>query len=388
MPDSDGGVLDRIVIDCIRPRTLTGQFPAKAAVDESVPVSAWITRDGHDPLVAWARWRPVGAGEDAWRSAPLHDAGNDEWVGAFTAESVGHHELVVGAAVDRAAVRARDEGIVAPAPDPDPLDRAESSPMPVWVDRALARRSSWYELFPRSEGGLAGAVGQLDAIADMGFDIVYLPPVHPIGRSFRKGPDNALVAGPRDPGSPWAIGASEGGHTAVHPDLGTIDDFDAFVAAAGARGLEVALDYALQCSPDHPWVTEHPEWFHHRADGTIRYTENPPEEVPGHLSARLLAAPADGTDDEAARAALWDACYGIFEHWIDHGVRVFRVDNPHTKPIALWAWLIERLRDDHPEVLLLAEAFTRPKPMAKLGEVGFAQSYTYFTWRHSAGELP
>jgi starch synthase (maltosyl-transferring) len=387
-------VLARITIDDVRPRTGTGAFPAKAAVGERVPVAASIFRDGHDPLTAWLRWRPVGAGDDTWAFEPLHPLGNDEWAGHFAPSQVGLHELVVGAAVDRAAVRAREvnptgwqEPALRPAPEADQLDRSEAPPTTVWVDRPLGRMSAWYELFPRSEGGLIGAIGRLDAIAAMGFDIVYLPPIHPIGTTHRKGPGNTLVAGPGDPGSPWAIGSEVGGHTAVDPSLGTLDDLDAFVAAARERGLAVALDYALQCSPDHPWITEHPEWFHHRPDGTLRYAENPPKKYQDIYPLAFWPRTADGRDDEVARRALWEACLEIFEHWIAHGIQVFRVDNPHTKPVAFWAWVIERLRRDHPDVVLLAEAFTNPKPMHKLGEIGFTQSYSYFTWRHTRDEL-
>ena len=387
-------VLGRITIDDVRPRTGTGAFPAKAAVGERVPVSAAIFRDGHDPLTAWFRWRPAGAGDDAWCIEPLHALGNDEWSGQFEPSQIGMHELVVGAAVDRAAVRAREvnptgwqEPSLRPAPEPDLLDRSEAPSMLVWVDRPLGRTSAWYEFFPRSEGGFREAIGRLGAIAEMGFDIVYLPPVHPIGTTHRKGPGNSLVAGPDDPGSPWAIGGAAGGHTALHPELGTFEDFDAFVAAAAEHGLEVALDFALQCSPDHPWVTEHPEWFHRRPDGTIRYAENPPKKYQDIYPLAFWPRTAEGRDDDDARLALWEACLGILEHWIGHGVRVFRVDNPHTKPVAFWAWIIEQLRTEHPDVVLLAEAFTNPKPMHKLAEVGFTQSYTYFTWRHGRDEL-
>ena len=215
----------------------------------------------------------------------------------------------------------------------------------------------------------------------MGFDVVYLPPVHPIGRTARKGPDNTLDAGPDDPGSPWAIGSAEGGHAAVNPELGTIADFDAFVARAGRAGLEVALDYALQCSPDHPWVGEHPEWFHHRPDGSIKYAENPPKKYQDIYPLNLWP------DDAGDRRALWQACKEVLAFWIGHGVRIFRIDNPHTKPLPLWEWMLPAVQAEHPDVIFLSEAFTRPKVMAKLAEVGFSQSYTYFTWRTHKGEL-
>ncbi len=261
----------------------------------------------------------------------------------------------------------------------------EAGPFPLWIDRELGAFSAWYEFFPRSEAGvgrgsgtLRSARARLPGIAKMGFDIVYLPPIHPIGVTERKGANNSLVPAPKDPGSPWAIGGPAGGHTAVHPDLGTIADFDGFVASARAEGLEVALDYALQCSPDHPWVHEHPQWFRHRPDGSIRYAENPPKRYQDIYPINF---------DTEDHVALWDALREVMLFWIGHGVRVFRVDNPHTKPIPFWEWLIAGLRRDHPDVILLAEAFTRPAVMMQLAKVGFTQSYTYFTWRNTKEEL-
>jgi starch synthase (maltosyl-transferring) len=245
----------------------------------------------------------------------------------------------------------------------------------IWVDRPRALVGAWYELFPRSYGGLRGAAGRVPALAGMGFDVLYLPPIHPIGTKFRKGRNNTLGATAGDPGSPWAIGSSDGGHTAIAPDLGTFADFSSLLDTLAVHGMEVALDYALQCSPDHPWVREHPEWFHHRPDGSIAYAENPPKKYQDIYPINFWP------EEEADRKALWDACKGIMDFWIARGVRIFRVDNPHTKPIAFWEWLIPAVQRDHPEVILLAEAFTRPKMMAKLAEVGFSQSYTYFTWR-------
>jgi starch synthase (maltosyl-transferring) len=256
--------------------------------------------------------------------------------------------------------------------------------LPLVVDPPIARFSSWYELFPRSTGepGRHGtfrdAEARLPYVADMGFDIVYLPPIHPIGRTFRKGPDNSLNAGPNDPGSPWAIGGPEGGHRDLHPELGTLDDFRRFVEAARRAGLEVALDIAFQASPDHPYVKEHPEWFVHRADGSIQYAENPPKKYQDIY-------PFDFSGP--AWESLWHELRGVFLHWIEQGVRVFRVDNPHTKPIPFWRWCIGTLKARHPDVIFLAEAFTRPKLMYMLAKVGFSQSYTYFTWRTTKGEL-
>ena len=252
---------------------------------------------------------------------------------------------------------------------PDPTDTTTSSRHPLRVDRELAVHGAWYEFFPRSEGGFvpgAGSWDRLDAAAAAGFDVVYLPPIHPVGRAFRKGRDNTLDAGADDVGSPWAIGGAEGGHTAVHPDLGTLGDVEAFIARAGELGVEIALDYALQCSPDHPWVSEHPEWFAHRPDGTIRYAENPPKKYQDIY-------PIDFWPElESDRVALWQACREILEFWIARGIRVFRVDNPHTKPLAFWAWLIREVQDAHPEIVFLSEAFTDPTMMHSLAEVGFS----------------
>lgn len=255
---------------------------------------------------------------------------------------------------------------------------------PIRVDRELAVRGAWYEVFPRSEGGFqrgSALWNRLESIADAGFDILYLPPVHPVGVTNRKGRDNTLVAGPDDVGSPWAIGSADGGHDAIDPALGTLDDFAAFVSRAGELGIEIALDYALQCSPDHPWVHEHPEWFNRRVDGTIRYAENPPKKYQDIYPINFWP------DDEADRIALWQACLSILEFWIGHGIEVFRVDNPHTKPLAFWHWIIGEVHRDHPGVVFLSEAFTDPTMMHSLAEIGFTQSYTYFAWRHDKASL-
>ncbi|HEX4866042.1 MAG TPA: alpha-1,4-glucan--maltose-1-phosphate maltosyltransferase [Acidimicrobiales bacterium] len=433
------GLLPPIIVDDLRPSTPAG-FPAKAVAGQPVPVSAVLVADGHDRLGARVRWRPVGA--KSWAAAPLtEDPAQGRWVGTITPTELGAHQLVVDAWTDRyatwvheievkveagvdveleleegarilesltkAAGRAggpllRDAveqlrrsdaplearlamalsdavaAVVAPMPDA----RKSSSPVrAVWVDRPRAAHAAWYELFPRSFGGFAGAAAHLQYVADLGFDVVYLPPVHPIGRTHRKGRDNSLVAGPDDPGSPWAIGSAEGGHDALHPELGTMADFEAFVSRAADLGLEVALDYALQCSPDHPWVRDHPEWFEQRPDGSIRYAENPPKKYQDIHPISFWPA------DEADRVALWEACRDIVRFWMGHGIRTFRVDNPHTKPVAFWAWLIEDIHRNDPDVVFLAEAFTAPAMMAKLAEVGFTQSYTYFTWRHTPWEL-
>ena len=435
-------MLGRITIDAVHPATPSREFPTKAVVGERVAMSADIFRDGHDLLAARVRWRRVGHnGKGRWHTVPMVDRGNDRWDAIITPTQIGRHELVVEAWRDRFATWRHDVEIKAAAGDdveieleegarilealaaglgvpqqrrihdavaglrrgscnvhvrlnaglddqvarlvagvPD-VDLTESRPVPLWVDRPRALVGAWYELFPRSEGGLDGAAKRLRALADMGFDIVYLPPIHPIGITDRKGPDNTLGAGPDDPGSPWAIGAAEGGHTAIDPGLGTLDDFHRFCGEARDLGLEVALDYALQCSPDHPWVHEHPEWFWRRPDGSIRYAENPPKKYQDIFPINFWP------EREADRRALWAACRDVLRYWIDQGIRIFRVDNPHTKPMAFWAWLIERIHRDHPDVIFLSEAFTRPKVMAKLAEVGFTQSYTYFTWRNEPWEL-
>jgi starch synthase (maltosyl-transferring) len=256
---------------------------------------------------------------------------------------------------------------------------------PLWVDRERARFSSWYELFPRScspaageHGTLLDVAARLPEIAGMGFDIVYMPPIHPIGVAYRKGKNNSVTAEPGDVGSPWAIGAKEGGHTALHPQLGTFEDFDTLVSATKENGMEVALDIAFQCSPDHPWVTEHPDWFIIRPDGSIQYAENPPKKYQDIYPLNFESKDWQG---------LWDALYGVFKFWIDRGVRVFRVDNPHTKALPFWEWCIAEIHKDTPDVVLLAEAFTRPHVMYSLAKGGYTQGYTYFTWRNTKADL-
>jgi len=440
------GPLARVVIESVEPQIDCGALPAKALCGELIPVRAAIYADGHDVLAALVRWRPP---DGRWEEAPMEPIGGDRWLGALRCRQPGAAEFQVMGWVDRigswlreAAARQRSgqpiqlelqEGArlvaervpeLAPrdgrsaralatmlrAPgaseaerlaaaagaavvarlrrSPDPATTTAAAPLPLWVERERAGVGAWYELFVRSEGAVVGprprsgtfatAARRLPALAAMGFDVVYLPPIHPIGRTGRKGPNNTQPAGPGDPGSPWAIGAREGGHAAVHPDLGTVADFEAFVASARQLQLEVALDLALQCSPDHPWVTEHPEWFRWRADGTIRHAENPPKVYQDIVP--LDFACAD-------RAALWAAVREVVYTWIARGVRIFRVDNPHTKPVALWSWLIAELRRDHPDVVLLAEAFTRPQLLWRLAKAGFSQSYTYFTWRQGRDEL-
>jgi starch synthase (maltosyl-transferring) len=440
-------VLDRIVIDDVRPRTPTGRWPAKAVVGEVVTVAATVFKDGHDLLAGRVCWGPSnGNGNGSTKQAEARLAsvnpGVDHWAATIVPTTLGRHELVVEAWTDRyatwrhkaevklaagqeidveleegarlferkaraaasdapalldvaAALRdtarppnerlapaltdAMAELLWGPIDDDDDVTRAE--PVALWVDRERALYGAWYEVFPRSVGGLRGTKDHLSYVAGLGFDVVYLPPIHPIGRQYRKGRNNTLTALPDDVGSPWAIGSDEGGHTAIHPDLGTFTDFEELVAKANDLGMEIALDYALQCSPDHPWVTEHPEWFHHRPDGSIAYAENPPKKYQDIYPINFWP------DDDADRAALWQACKDVIDFWIAKGVRIFRVDNPHTKPVAFWDWAIGGVQAQHPDVVFLAEAFTRPPVMSKLAEVGFSQSYTYFTWRTTAAEL-
>ena len=306
-------------------------------------------------------------------------------------------EVLLGAAAERAtgedaqriAAAARDlDPDTALDPDlfaavsrhPDRFEAATlDAPIALDVDRVRARFGSWYELFPRSFGGFAGVEAQMPRLAELGFDVLYLPPIHPIGETNRKGPNNALTAGPGDPGSPWAIGHhAHGGHDAIHPELGSEAEFASLVATAREHGIDVALDLAIQCSADHPWLTEHPEWFNRRPDGSLKYAENPPKKYQDIYNVNF-----DSEDSDA----LWEELLRITLHWVEHGVRVFRVDNPHTKPLAFWEWLIAEVRSGHPDVVFLAEAFTRAAMMRALAKAGFSQSYTYFTWKNARHEL-
>jgi starch synthase (maltosyl-transferring) len=291
------------------------------------------------------------------------------------------------AAIETLRAVALDESLAALArlhPDRQ-LETTYAVEFPLTVDRARAGFSSWYELFPRSTAAEIGVHGtlrdceaRLPYVAGMGFDVLYLPPIHPIGRSRRKGPNNTLVAGEEDVGSPWAIGAAEGGHKALHPQLGTIDDFRSLVARARGLGLEVAIDVAFQCAPDHPYVEAHPEWFKHRPDGSVQYAENPPKKYQDIY-------PFNFESEEWQ--ALWEELFDVFAFWIGEGVRIFRVDNPHTKPFPFWEWVIAKVKHEHPDAIFLSEAFTRPRVMHRLAKLGFTQSYTYFTWRNTKAEL-
>lgn len=442
--------IGRIPIRQLSPEQPENRWPSKAFVGEVVPFAATVFREGHDALGAelvlsapdgTAERSPLTQGmpgTDRWQTeVQLEQEGTWHWhVEAFSDDwQTWLHAatIKIGAGVDvelmllegalllertatlasgspaasvltdaRTAMRtmtltpaarlavATDARVVA-ALDGNPLRSllTRSEQRELRVERTRAAVGSWYEFFPRSEGAVqrkdgswqsgtfATATKRLPAIASMGFDVVYLPPIHPIGRVNRKGPNNSLTPGPHDPGSPWAIGSSEGGHDAVHPDLGTVADFEAFVAAAAKNGIEVAIDLALQCAPDHPWVAEHPEWFTTLPDGSIQYAENPPKKYQD-----IYPLNFDNDGEGLSREVL-----RIVRLWIDRGVRIFRVDNPHTKPLHFWEWLLNEVATEHPDIVFLAEAFTRPPMMHALAGVGYQQSYTYFTWRNTKKEL-
>ena len=438
----DGRV--RPVIENVQPCVDCGRFPAKRTLNEPLIVSADVFTDSHDEIGVELIWRHTA--DEQWRRVAMAPVGNDRWEAALELDRLGlweyrirswiddhgswasglekKHaagidvsvELLGGAQFARRAAGNADERFraelerLASALSSDQTGRerqmelalsdrfrqllhrydpparvAWSGSYQVAVDPVLARFSAWYELFPRSaspdpdrHGTFADVEDRLDYIADLGFDIVYLPPIHPIGEDNRKGPNNALEARPGDPGSPWAIGSRLGGHKAIHPELGTDDDFRRLVAAAENRGLKVALDIAFQCAPDHPWVSEHPEWFRRRPDGTIQYAENPPKKYQDIY-------PLDFESEDWR--GLWQELKSVFEHWIERGVTVFRVDNPHTKSFPFWEWCISELRRDHPELVLLSESFTRPRRLYRLAKLGFNQSYTYFAWKNSRAEL-
>jgi starch synthase (maltosyl-transferring) len=395
----------RIQIQAIEPIVDCGRYAVKRTVGDRVDVYATVFKDGHDVLGGAVRLQ--GPGERKWREVPLEALGNDRWAGSFVVDSPGWWQFAIAAWADRiatwqdelrrklaagqddlagelaegAALLGRDsitaeEGLAARSTDRH--GEVVSGRLEVDVDRVLARFGAWYELFPRSFGGFRGVAGVLPRLAELGFDVVYLPPIHPIGTTNRKGRNNALVAEPGDPGSPWAIGSELGGHGAIDPGLGTWADFDALVAAARDAGLELALDFAIQCSPDHPWLREHPEWFNRRPDGTLKYAENPPKRYQDIYNVNFESEDWRG---------LWQALLDVVNGWVERGITAFRVDNPHTKPSAFWEWLIREVRRKHPEVLFLAEAFTRPSLMTTLAKLGFAQSYTYFTWKNTKSEL-
>jgi starch synthase (maltosyl-transferring) len=394
----------RIQIQAVEPIVDCGRYAVKRTVGDTMEVYATVVKDGHDVLAGAVRVKAPG--DKAWREEPLQPFGSDRWGGTFTPHRPGRWQFQVAAWTDRIAtwqdeIRRKveagqedlagelsegavlfghtvtlEQGLAAEAGDRH--DEATSQTYEVDVDRVLARFGSWYELFPRSWGGFRGVTEVLPQLAALGFDVVYLPPIHPIGQSNRKGRNNSLQATPEDPGSPWAIGSEEGGHDAIHPDLGTWDDFDALVAAARAANVELALDFAIQCSPDHPWLKEHPEWFNRRPDGTLKYAENPPKRYQDIYNVNFESEDWQG---------LWQALLDVVLFWVRRGITVFRVDNPHTKPVPFWEWLIREVRSERPDVIFLAEAFTRPSMMTTLAKIGFAQSYTYFTWKNTKAEL-
>ena len=436
----------KVVIENVQPEVDCGRFPIKRTIGESVEVTADIFADGHDVLYAVLRHRP--ASRPDWQEVPMQPLVNDSWQAEFQVEAEGRHiytlqawsdrfltwsrdivkkfeakqdlsvDILVGvqlieATAQRAsrkdwgflATRAEEIKRLAVSDMPGALKMALSpelqalmiqSPdrrratnysreLTVVVDRERARFSAWYEMFPRScstkpgvHGTLKDCTSRLDYVAGMGFDLVYLPPIHPIGRTNRKGKNNTEKAAPDDVGSPWAIGASEGGHKAINPQLGTLEDFKSLLARAKQLGLEVALDLAYQNAPDHPYVKEHKEWFRLRPDGSVQYAENPPKKYQDIF-------PIDFETEQSQ--ALWEELKSVVLYWIAQGVRIFRVDNPHTKPFDFWEWLITDIKSQYPDVLFLAEAFTRPKLMYELAKLGFTESYTYFAWRNAKAEI-
>jgi starch synthase (maltosyl-transferring) len=438
-PRAPEGLVDgrrRVAIEAVSPEVEAGRFPAKRSLGERVAVEADVFADGHDAVACVIRYRHQS--EEAWTEVPMVALVNDRWRAEIIVSQLGRYVYTVQGWVDRfqtwrrqlakriaagqdvaqelklgaqlveaAAKRAQGAesavlakhaaglagGDAAIGKDLVDLmdrfaDRSEAVTYPreleMLVDPQRARFSAWYELFPRSAGepGRHGTFRDVEKrlpyIAGMGFDVLYMPPIHPVGRTNRKGANNSVKASPGEPGSPWAIGSVEGGHKSIAPELGTLDDFRHLLGAAKEKGLDVALDIAFQCSPDHPYVREHPEWFRHRPDGSIQYAENPPKKYEDIV-------PFD-FECEAWRE-LWGELLSIVTYWIDKGVRIFRIDNPHTKPFPFWEWLIGEVKRDNPDVIFLAEAFTRPKVMYRLAKCGFTQSYTYFAWRHTAWEI-
>lgn len=434
----------RVLIEGVSPQVDHGRFPAKRVVGDLVEVRARIFADGHDVLGGRLLFRHES--EKTWSEVVLAALPNDWWHGAFAVQKLGRYYFTVEAWIDRFATWQRDlrkrvaagqdvavdllvgtqiirEHLpVVPAEERKSLESIASqiekggerqsqidvalSPalaslmskhtdrryatrydceLPIEVDRLLARFSTWYEFFPRSSsatpgrhGTLADCEARLPYVAQMGFDVLYFPPIHPIGRSFRKGKNNSVTAGPADVGSPWAIGAAEGGHKAIHPELGTMEDFRRLVAKAQSLGIDIALDIAYQCAPDHPYVAAHPDWFRQRPDGTIQYAENPPKKYQDIY-------PFDFESEDWRN--MWEELKSVLLFWGQEGVRVFRVDNPHTKSMAFWEWVIAEVKAVYPETIFLAEAFTRPAVMYRLAKLGFSQSYTYFTWRNTKPEI-
>ena len=432
----------RVVIENVKPQVNCGLFPIKRIVGDLVAVEADVFGDGHDHVRARLLWKQEGS--SSWESTEMQALGNDRWRAEFPVTKVGRYRYTLVGEVDHfetwqsdlkkrveakqdlavpfatgalllEQIRPRatkqdsaklaawatklrrsdsttvefalqDELLAMVRRYPDPaLETWYERELEIVVDRERAGFSAWYELFPRSwsttpgkHGTLRDVAKRMDYVAEMGFDVLYFPPVSPIGKSFRKGKNNSVEAAPGDEGSPWAIGSSEGGHTAIHPALGTLKDFAEVVKRAKQLKMEVALDIAFQCAPDHPWVTEHPEFFKKRPDGSIQYAENPPKKYQDIYPLDFESSNWQG---------LWDALKDVFSFWMDQGVKFFRVDNPHTKAFPFWQWVIPELKAKDPEVLFLAEAFTRPRVMERLAKLGFSQSYTYFTWRETKEEL-
>ena len=428
----------RFLIEDVYPSVDGGRYPAKRIAGEPIEIWCDLFRDGHDVIAAALLWRKDG--DSRWRREPLRHLENDRWHGLFIPSDPGRYSFVIEAWTDAFATWRHDfilkrdagqnveieaqeglqllaqlepaqksvrelvlratlaceqtgeaEALLAPelaaalsGCEPR-ADLTRSAPFPLVVDPPIARAGAWYEMIPRSQspepgrhGTFDDCIARLPELADLGFDVIYMTPIHPIGRINRKGKDNTLTPGPDDPGSPYAIGSAEGGHDAIHPQLGTLDDFRRFVAACRARNMEIALDFAIQCAPDHPWLKQHPEWFKWRPDGSIKYAENPPKKY------QDIVNPDFYCED---RAALWAALRDIVLFWAGEGVRIFRVDNPHTKPLPFWEWMIREVQEKAPGTIFLSEAFTRPKVMRGLAKLGFSQSYTYFTWRTTKAEL-
>ena len=418
---------ERVVIRGVEPEIECGRFAIKRAVGEDVVVEADIFADGHDSIAAVVRYRHED--DESWVEVPMEPLGNDHWRAAFKVDKVGPYiytitawidefqtwyndfqkrvaarqdvsvDLKIGAALLKSAAArttgpdARklqevgdhlhreevDEGLATlAAAHADRSNASHYRELRVTVDTVRARFSTWYEMFPRSCGTFKDCERILPDIAEMGFDVLYFPPIHPIGKSHRKGKNNSTKAEPGDPGSPWAIGGKQGGHKAIHPDLGSPEDFRRLVKKAKTLGIDIALDLAYQCSPDHPYVKEHPEWFRRRPDGTVQYAENPPKKYEDIYPFEF---------NSSHWRELWEELKSVVEFWIGQGVRIFRVDNPHTKPFDFWEWMIRDLKKKDPDLIFLAEAFTRPNIMYRLAKLGFTQSYTYFTWRNTQNEL-
>jgi len=441
---SEPATSSSIVIEAVQPEIDSGRWPIKREVGDRLEVSADIFKEGHDVLACLLRYRL--AKEDGWREVPMEFVDNDRWAGHFDLTHNTRYRYSIGAYVNlfeswRIEVTKKHEAgeriesellegrtlVEATAKRATGGDKAKLTEwlgrwrtgdsiatqleaalhndlkalverhqerrawtvydreLEVVVDRGLARYGAWYEFFPRSQGTTPGrgttfqeCEARLPAIKAMGFDVVYITPIHPIGRTNRKGKNNSLTPLPTDPGSPYAIGNELGGHDAIEPSLGTIKDFDHFQEAVRAQGMEIAMDFAINCSPDHPYVKAHPEWFAHRPDGTIKYAENPPKKYQDIYNVDFYCEDWRG---------LWNEMKRVILHWAGHGVRIFRVDNPHTKPVAFWAWLIREVQEQYPDAIFLSEAFTKPKMMKALAKAGFTQSYTYFTWRNFKQEL-